>query len=63
MKAIAMKTARLFMHAALVAACTLTAGAQQGPAPLDTPATTDDTFLAEPVAGKKNLEPAIVRPA
>jgi hypothetical protein len=28
-----------------------------------TPATTDDTFLAEPVAAKPNLEPAVVRPA
>ena len=51
---------RLLMHTALVVALTLPAGAQQGTAPS---ATTDDTFLAEPVAAKKNLEPAISRPA
>jgi hypothetical protein len=54
-----MKTARLFLYAALVAAFTLPAGAQQGAVP---PATTDDTFLAEPVTAKPNLEPAIARP-
>ena len=63
MKAIAMKTARLFMHTALVAALTVPAGAQQGAAPKDAPTATDDTFLAEPVAAKPNLEPAIARPA
>ena len=51
------------MHTALVAALTVPAGAQQGAAPMDTPHATDDTFLAEPVAGKPNLEPEIARPA
>ena len=63
MKAIAMKTANLLLHTALVAALTVPAGAQQATAPLDTSRATDDTFLAEPVAGKPNLEPPIARPA
>ena len=63
MRTIMMDGARLLMHTALVAALTVPAGAQQGAAPMDTPHATDDTFLAEPVAGKPNLEPAIARPA
>jgi len=60
MQAIAMKTVRLLLYAALVAALTAPAAAQQSAAP---PAMTDDTFLAEPVAAKPNLAPAIARPA
>ena len=56
MRTIMMDGARLLMHTALVAALTVPAGAQQGTAP-------DDTFLAEPVTGKPNLEPALARPA
>jgi hypothetical protein len=55
-----MKIARLLVHTALVAAFTLPAAAQQRAAPS---ATTDDTFLAEPIAAKPNLEPALARPA
>ena len=57
MRTIMMDGARLLMHMALVAALTVAAGAQQGAAPMDTPHATEDTFLAEPVAGKRNLEP------
>ncbi|MCY1271526.1 choline-sulfatase [compost metagenome] len=47
-------------YAALIAALALPAWAQPGDAPM---ATTDDTFLARPVAARPNQEPAIVRTA
>jgi hypothetical protein len=58
-----MQSARLFLYTVLVAAFALPAGAQQGVAPIDIARATDDTFLAEPVAARPNLEPAIARPA
>ncbi len=63
MKAIAMKTARLLIYTILVVAFVLPAGALQGVAPIAIAPATDDTFLAEPVAAKPNLEPALARPA
>lgn len=58
-----MRTARFRMYAALVAGFALPAGAQRSSPPPDIPGATDDTFLAELVAAKPNLELAIARPA
>jgi Sulfatase len=63
MRTIVMKASKLLLHTTLVAALTLPAGAQQAAAPMGTSAATDDTFLAEPVVRRPNLEPAMARAA